>query len=527
LAVGLIVVATTLVASDPCRAQQTEHDELDGLTIVRIVFERYNVFDTSDPATSTWPYRAANAIHVRSREKLIRSTLLFREGDPYSADLAAESARLLRDLGFMNPVEITAEEIEGGVVVTVETHDQWSLQIGADAGLTGNRTSYGFQLQEENLAGWGKTLTLGYASDVERDTVSVRYEDPHILGTRWITDLIYENRSDGYLKRIRLERPFFSLDTPKAWGVWWESEELTEHLWADAESVVQGMGSNDILRGWYGFKLDTAGDPTRRVIVGWESQERRYDDWRWVDTGAPYPTPEDIDVSGFHLGYEQISNNYEVLHGFRAWSTQEDVGLGPNFRVGLTFSAPNLGGDVHRLVFDGALSVGRHRGSWLLLADAWASGRFDEGDPANVVAGIQLAAAQIGERGFQLRLLADVSHELDLDRQITLGADVGLRGWDPDTFDGTGRALANAQWRTILARDVLRFFSVGLVVFADAGATWNPRVGRDTDGLRADAGFGLLLDLSRFSTSNLLRVEVAWPDDGGSPVVTLTGSALF
>ena len=38
------------------------------------------------------------------------------------------------------------------------------------------------------------------------------------------------------------------------------------------------------------------------------------------------------------------------------------------------------------------------------------------------------------------------------------------RGWDPDTFDGTGRALVNAQWRTILFRDVLRLFSVGAVV---------------------------------------------------------------
>ncbi len=121
----------------------------------------------------------------------------------------------------------------------------------------------------------------------------------------------------------------------------------------------------------------------------------------------------------------------------------------------------------------------------------------------------------------------DASHELDLDCQLTLGTDVGLRGWDPDTFDGTGRALVNAQWRTILFRDVLRLFSVGMVIFADAGKTWDPRVGRDTDGVRADAGVGLLLDLSRFSTSNLLRVEVAWPDDNTGPVVTLTGSALF
>jgi hypothetical protein len=516
------VASPTLASATPA-----EESEFDGLPIVRIIFDRFNIFDTSDPATSSWPYRAANAIHIRSQERFIRSMLLFREGDPYDAAIAAESARLLRGLGFINPVEITAREVEGGVEVMVETHDQWSLQVGGEAGLTGNRGNYGFQIQEENLLGMGKTLTLGYASDVERDTRSIRYEDPNIFGSRWITDLIYENRSDGFLKRVRLERPFYSLETDRAWGGWWESEDLIEHLWADGESAVEGQRLSEIFRAWYGLHLETVGDVTRRVVVGWQAERASYDDWLRIDSGAPYPTPEDRDVSGIHIGYEQITNNFEVLHGFRAWSTQEDVGLGPNFRFGLVFSTPTFGGDVNRVVFDGEFSVGRHRNNWLLLGSAWTSGRFDEGEPRNVVAGMQLAAAQIGRRGFQFRLLVDASHELDLDRQMTLGADIGLRGWDPDTFDGTGRALVNAQWRTILFRDVLRLFSVGAVVFTDAGQTWNPRVGRDTDGVRADAGVGLLFDLSRVSTSNVLRVEIAWPDDNSGPVVTLTGSALF
>jgi hypothetical protein len=521
---GVVVLISLCTAS---AAAASEESDLDGLPIVRIVCDRNNVFDTTDPETSKWFYRAANAVHIRSRERFIRTMLLFREGDPYSAEDASESARLLRSLGFINPVEITAREVEGGVEVTVETHDQWSLQIGADAGVAGNRGSFGFQLQEENLLGFGKTLTLGYASDVERDTKSVRYEDPNIFGSRWITDLVYEDRTDGYLKRIRAERPFFSLHTPNAWGGLWESEDLVEHLWADGESVIQGHRTSEELHGWYGLRLRNSGRITRRLVLGWDAVEVRYDDWHWVDSDEPYPTPLDLEISGVHLGYEQITNNYEVLHGFRAWSTQEDVGLGPNFKIGVTLSAPALGGDINRVLFDGVFSVGRHRGRWLLMGDAWTSGRFDEGEPRNVLAGVQLTASQIGHRGFQFRFLVDASHELDLDRQLTLGADVGLRGWNPDTFDGTGRALVNAQWRTILFRDVFKLFSVGAVLFTDAGATWNPRVGRSTEGVRADAGFGLLFDLSRFSTTNLLRAEIAWPDDNSGPVVTLTGSALF
>ncbi|MEE4271422.1 MAG: hypothetical protein V2I67_07105, partial [Thermoanaerobaculales bacterium] len=435
--------------------------------------------------------------------------------------------RLLRKMGFMNPVEITAHRVEGGVEVVVETHDQWSLQIGADAGVTGQRTNYGFQIQEENLLGWGKKLSLEYASDEERDTRVIRYEDPLVFGSRWTADLAYEDRSDGHLKRVRIERPFYAIQTDRAWGGWWEEEDIVEHLWSGGDSVVEGRRESRILRGWYGLNLSTPGPVTHRLTLGWDTSETTYEGWHRVDSNLPYPQPADRDVSGIRLAYERITDNFEVLHGFRAWSTQEDIALGPNFVFGATFSAPALGGDIDRVLFDGSVSARRHRGDWLVLSDGWISGRFDQGDPRNIVVGGQLALARIGERGFQFRFLTDVSHELDLDRQLTLGADIGLRGWDPDTFDGTGRALVNAQWRTLLFRDVLRLFSVGAVVFADAGATWDPRVGRDTDGVRSDAGVGLLLDLSRFSTSNLLRVEIAWPDDGTGPVVTLTGSALF
>lgn len=520
---AILLVVSTL----PSGAAADDDSKLDGLTIVRIICDRYNIFDTTDPKTSKWPYRAANAVHIRSREKFVRSMLLFKEGDGFSAEDAAESARLLRSLGIMNPVEITAIEVEGGVEVTVETHDKWSLQIGADAGLSGNRGTFGVQIQEENLMGWGKELSLGYDSDVERDSWIYGYIDPNIFGTRWTTELVYQDRTDGSLRRIRVGRPFFSLDTQRGWGGWWESEEITEHLYSANESVVQGQRRSEILRAWYGIRLGNADRGTRRLTIGWDVQQADYQNWRWIETEEPYPTPMPLDVSGIRVGYEQITNNYEVLHGFRAWSTQEDIGLGPNFRIGATFSGPALGGDISRVLYDGQFSIARHQGRWLVMGDAWLSGRFDRSEPRDVLLGIQIAAAQIGHRGFQFRLLADFSHELQLDRQLTLGADIGLRGWDPDYFDGTGRALVNAQWRTVLFRDVLNFFSVGVVFFADAGKTWNPRIGADTGGIRADAGTGLLFDLSRLSLSNVLRVEVAWPDDRSGPVVTITGSALF
>jgi len=84
------VLLAVVLAALPCAPEEGEKaSQLDGKPIVAIRCERFNIFDTSDRKTSSWPYRWANALHVRTRERLIRSVLLFTEGDPYSSDAAA------------------------------------------------------------------------------------------------------------------------------------------------------------------------------------------------------------------------------------------------------------------------------------------------------------------------------------------------------------------------------------------------------------------------------------------------------
>jgi hypothetical protein len=245
------------------------------------------------------------------------------------------------------------------------------------------------------------------------------------------------------------------------------------------------------------------------------------------DTGLPYPQPENRTISGPSLGLQVIADRFLVVTGFRSWTVQEDISLGPDLSVSTVVSLPEFGGDRWRLPFASRFHAGLGREPWLFLFDAWVNGRLEEGGMKNLVTGFQLSAGQLGKRGWQARLLAENTNDLDLDRQLTLGADIGLRGWDPDTFDGTGRALFNLQWRTMLKEDVLGLFSFGFLVFGDAGVTWDPRVGKDTDGVRLDAGVGLLFDIPRLSRTNLLRIDVAIPDDGSGPIISLSTSSIF
>jgi len=519
--------AILLAAVSAVGAAPVAESPLDGQKIISIIVIRQNIFDTAAPGTSSWPYRAANALHTKTRERFIRSMLLFAEGEPFSAQLAAESARLLRSLGFLNPVKISARPATDGVEVTVETRDQWTLDVGASFDLFGNRSSWSVAFEESNFLGTGREVKVKYSEDSERTTWKYMFFDPNILGTRWRAWFEHRNASDGHLNRVRAEYPFFSLATPRAGGGAWFDERLIEYLYSAGEQQVSGTRESENFRIWGGQRLaGTSDEITRRLRVGWDHQRIAYDDWRWQD-GRPFETPESRAVDGPRIEVETITERFVVVRGFRAWSVQEDVALGPNYSAGMTLSHPTLGGDEPRVLLDGRWNIARQHGRWMTLASAWTSGRIDDGEARNWIVGFQIAGAQIGRRGFQARLKVEASHELDRDLQLTLGAENGLRGWNPDTFDGTGRAVANVQWRFLIKENILHLASLGGMVFADAGHSWGARVGRSTERVRGDIGVGLLADLLRVSRVHLVRLEVALPDDGSGLVFTVSANALF
>jgi hypothetical protein len=518
-----MLVSTVLIAAAVTSATPAVPP---GTPIVAIRVVRTDIFDLSDPSTSAWPYRWANALHVLTRERFVRSLLLFRVGEKLNPALLAESARILRATGFLNPVEITAHPAPGGAEVVVETHDQWTTEVGLSFGMFGSRTHSGGSLSEENFLGWGKTLDVEYAKNPERTTTTFTYADPLFLLTRWQLQVQYKNASDGKTEALQLEYPFFALATQLAGGIEWKRKTQTDYLYSGDQKVVSGHVAQHHFLLWGGLRLPGDHVFTNRLTLGVFSDESAYDGWTWAD-GSPYPTPEASDMVGLQVGWQHLADRWKVVHGFRGWVRQEDVSLGPNWNLNLGFSLPFLGADRTRFPltaeFDTAALNGRQY-SWLQSA---FTARLESGTVDNAVTTVVIGTARTGPVGWRARVQIDLGTRLDLDQQLTLGADTGLRGWDPDTFDGTSRAVANVEWRHQLTGEVLHLAVFGVAVFADVGQTWNPRVGPSTGGLRKDAGLGVLIESTRASLLRIVRIEAAWPDRGKGPVVLVSGDSLF
>ena len=101
---------------------------------------------------------------------------------------------------------------------------------------------------------------------------------------------------------------------------------------------------------------------------------------------------------------------------------------------------------------------------------------------------------------------------MDLDNQILLGGDNGLRGYPLRYQDGTGRVLWSVEQRYFTDWYPFRLFRVGAAVFFDAGRTWGTApLGQPSLGLLKDAGFGLRFGNARSGLGNVVHVDLAFP----------------
>jgi len=117
-----------------------------------------------------------------------------------------------------------------------------------------------------------------------------------------------------------------------------------------------------------------------------------------------------------------------------------------------------------------------------------------------------------GRDSFLLVKCSEQSFNADLDHQLLIGGDTGLRGYPLRYQGGTGAVTATVEERFFTNWYPLRLARVGAAVFADTGRTFGKDVfGQTPTGLLSDVGFGLRLGNSRSSLGNVLHLDVAFP----------------
>lgn len=497
-----------------------ELEEL-GAVIGSIIFINQDIFDEGDPRENNAIYRLANDLHIKTREQTVRAQLLFKSGDSYSWRLMRETERNLRQQQYLFDASIRVIRWDGKRAdIEVRTRDVWSLQPGISYSRKGGAESSSFEIEEENLLGYGKRLTVARSKDEERTALLVQWSDPNVWGSRWRDQLSYSSNDDGHLREVIVERPFFSLDTRWSAGTSGRDErrvdprydlgEIVDEFRRDiALAQVHGGWSRGLVDGW-----------TRRWVAGYRYSRQEFA----VEPGRlpPISLPPDHTESYPWIGMHWIEDEYEETENLNQIGRTEDLYYGTSYRLELGWSSESLGASTDAAIFTAAAGTSWRWGpKHLLFVQGGASGRLESEEVENGILG---GTARYYWRWDPKRVLyasldATATDDLDPENQLLMGGDTDLRGYPFSYQSGTSRVQFTLEQRLYTDWFPFRLFNVGGAVFFDAGRTWGPNIaGTESLGWLKDVGFGLRLGNARSGFGSVIHLDVAFALDGADDI---------
>jgi hypothetical protein len=488
--------------------------------VVRI--DNEDVFDPDDPAEDGRLYRLANTLHVRTHPEVIEHNLLFRPGDPYSERVLHESERLLRKAGYLYDPRICVIAYHDNIVdVGVETRDEWTLSPGVSFGRGGGVNTASLSIEDENLLGTGLSVEAGFEREVDRDSTFLEFSGTNLFG-RWITlSTTLADNSDGHRVGFTLEQPFHAIDVRRARGIRFLDDDRIDSLYDRGEVVDEFRHETSYQRALWGWSPGLAHGWARRWTVGLVRDVHRYS-----PADAPAATtllPSDRELQYPFFGFELLRDRFVTASNHDQMNRTEDFYLGPRVYAELGVLEQALGSDRSGVVFDSGWSLGAQPGEaakWLAQA-SW-SGRVEESlGLADSVAGGRFSyyLRQSPRRLLFASVQADIAYALDVDHQLLLGGDNGLRGYPLRYAGGDRRALFTVEQRYFTSWYPFRLFHVAGAAFFDVGRAWgdNPFAEKDPGWLE-DVGVGLRIGSSRSGGGSMVHVDLAFPLDGGSDI---------
>jgi hypothetical protein len=494
--------------------------EKAGAVIDAIRIDNQNIFDTNDPRDNIPIWRLANRLHIKTKPDVIRNQLLFHSGDRYSRHLLDESERNLRADGYFYDASIVPVDYHDGKVdLLVTTRDVWTLDPGFSYGRSGGANTTGFTFAELNVLGTGTAVSLGHKSSIDRNESSVGFSNDHAFGTWTSVDLEYSQLSDGTMRSVTLNRPFYSLETHHAGGVLAQNNDHIDYLY-DRGRMIDKFHDHGVFSEIYtGWSRGLENGWVRRWTTGLTYDERRFDPVAsWT---GPTVLPQDRKFVYPWLRFDILQDDYVKLENRDQIAKTEDFYLGTTASVRVGWADSALGSSRSALLFQTAAGHGMIAGRSTLLLSSSFTGRAEAGVLHNAVlsGAIRYYAQQSSRWLFFTTLHAATGWRLDVENQILLGGDNGLRGYPLRYQDGSSRALLTVEQRYFTDWYPFRLFRVGGAIFFDAGRTWgNAPLAGPSLGLLKDAGFGMRFGNARTGFGNVVHVDLAFPLDGETSI---------
>ena len=508
--------------------------EAAGGVIGAITIHAGEIFDTDDPKENKKLFRAANKLHINTRDHVIRRQLTFANGDRYSRAALDESERLLRHNGYLYDASIRATSFDGHTVeIGVWTRDVWTLRPAAGFRRTGGVNTFHFGIHDANFLGLGKSLEIERINGVDRTQTLASYIDPAFVGTHARLSLGYSNNSDGSTQMFGLERPFWRLEEAWGTGVRGETNDRTDNLYALGEITDRFQEQWTFASTYFGHRFGAPTRTIKRLLVGYTYDRSIFAKIALSEPATPLPP--DRTIAYPWIGVSLIRDGFVRVRDLDKLGRTEDVNLGFELTARLGWAVPTFGADRTAAVIDASWHNGFSPGEGQIITlGAAMKGRVTE----DAVEDGQLdIAARYYHRDsdaalFFMSLSGSAAANLDPDHQLLLGGDNGLRGYPLRYALGDKSILLTLEERFYINREFFHLVRMGAAVFVDVGKAWSEGPSPASHlGVLKDIGFGLRFGQTRSAHAAVVRVDVAVPFDasggGFHPQILVTTGATF
>jgi hypothetical protein len=487
-------------------------DNLQNKRIRHIEFKTLSVFDPDDPKENNALYLFLNKLHVNTRPKVIRTQLLFKEGEPLIVQHIHESERILRTRGYLTnayilPSVICAEQVD----LVVVTRDSWALEPQVSLSRKSDGTKSGFAIADGNILGTGSSLTIGYDQDSQRNAVRYDISNPHILHSQISARLFYADTSDGQNSIVQIEHPFYALDTPWAAGVKLEDLALVDLIRHGDKEINQYRHFQQFNEIYLGFATHIIDESTHRFVFGASHEEDTFE----AIEKTLQPIPDARKAIYPWVEYQYLQDRFGVFKNINQIQRPEDIALGSNLTLRLGYAGTQFDNpdDVVRYIgsYTNTINV---RDKHMTQATLTLDGRHHSNSNTidSGVVGVSLAYhyLQDDKNRWYSAIHYEAGQDLAQHDELTVGDITGLRGYPSDYQRGEERYVFTLERRYFSNVHIFNLLRVGGVLFFDMGKAW----GLDAYGaspLLTNVGFGLRFSSTKVRIGNVVHLDIATP----------------
>ncbi|KFZ36230.1 hypothetical protein HR45_17755 [Shewanella mangrovi] len=513
------MISFTVVAAE---APPQVQDNAEHYAVGKIIVLSNPIFDESAD-NAIFLHHWANALHINTREHVIRDRLSFHEGDDVTRKQLDEAQRILRAEPYLRDAKITvakpdpsSDASSDSVNILVETWDQWSLLPTVDFGRTGGQNKFSLGIKDDNILGLGIQSQFEYQSDENRTGYRFNFKSAVTWVDHGQIAGDFHSNDDGNSSYLAFKKPFYTLSDERAYGVSYARNNRLNTFRQNGQDLSQYrelLKQNSL---FWGFKFAETSDTRQRLLFGITQDFHDFE----TDYYTRKPLPQDREYLYPWMQWEYLQDDFVVMQNVHLINFNEDINLG-----------------WHHI---GRMGIETHDNDGLGYHFWWDTSRGYSSDQQLILFNFDMQLTQGTEQPDYFKVGGDAeyfyrftpkwsayshfrvisSQNRYLDWPLGLGDDTGVRGY-PNQFQlGDHQWLFTAEVRNYPNINLYQLAELGWVAFVDVGRAFGGDLAADNEvkGVIGALGVGARIYSSRSSYGNVVHIDFSMPFNNSNHV---------